>query len=101
MNRFATKYRLSVTATVILGVFFMMPALLLAQQLGPREVDELPASKPTVVQPYGTDPLQFGELRLPQGRGPFPVAVVIHGGCWTEGFANLRNTAPMASELTK
>ena len=25
---------------------------------------------------------RFGELRLPAGRGPFPVAIVIHGGCW-------------------
>ncbi|HUF31378.1 MAG TPA: hypothetical protein VMM77_12070, partial [Gemmatimonadaceae bacterium] len=31
---------------------------------------------------YGSDSLQFGELRLPRGAGPFPVAVVIHGGCW-------------------
>jgi hypothetical protein len=25
--------------------------------------------------------------------------VVIHGGCWTKGFATLRNTAPLASAL--
>jgi acetyl esterase/lipase len=31
---------------------------------------------------YGEDPLQFGELRLPEGEGPFPVVIVIHGGCW-------------------
>jgi len=31
---------------------------------------------------YGSDPLQFGELRLAAGPGPHPVAVVIHGGCW-------------------
>ena len=31
---------------------------------------------------YGDDPLQFGELRLPEGAGPHPVAVVVHGGCW-------------------
>lgn len=31
---------------------------------------------------YGSDPLQFGELRLPAGPGPHPVALVIHGGCW-------------------
>jgi acetyl esterase/lipase len=26
--------------------------------------------------------MQFGDLRLPSGPGPHPVAVVIHGGCW-------------------
>ena len=31
---------------------------------------------------YGDDELQFGDLRLPDGTGPFPLAVVIHGGCW-------------------
>jgi len=31
---------------------------------------------------YGDDPLQFGDLRLPPGDGPHPVAVFIHGGCW-------------------
>jgi acetyl esterase/lipase len=31
---------------------------------------------------YGPDSLQFGDLRLPEGEGPHPVAIVIHGGCW-------------------
>jgi acetyl esterase/lipase len=31
---------------------------------------------------YGDDPLQFGDLRLPEGPGPHPVVVVIHGGFW-------------------
>lgn len=31
---------------------------------------------------YGDDPLQFGDLRVPPGEGPHPVAVFIHGGCW-------------------
>src|SRR3546814_2820812 len=44
---------------------------------------------------------QCGELRVPQGKGPFPVAVVIHGGCWLEKFADLRNLAPVASDLPK
>lgn len=35
---------------------------------------------------YGDDPLQFGELRLPQGRPPYPVAVVVHGGCWRAAY---------------
>lgn len=31
---------------------------------------------------YGADPNQFGELWLPSGNGPFPVVLLIHGGCW-------------------
>lgn len=31
---------------------------------------------------YGDDPLQFGDLRVPPGDGPHPVAIFIHGGCW-------------------
>lgn len=31
---------------------------------------------------YGGEPKQFGDLRLPVGDGPFPLAVVIHGGSW-------------------
>jgi len=35
---------------------------------------------------YGPHPLQFGDLRIPDGPGPHPVAVVIHGGCWVNLF---------------
>ncbi|MSU62821.1 MAG: alpha/beta hydrolase [Pedosphaera sp.] len=87
---------------LLFGILFGLPsALLVVEAIGPRQVDALPASDPTSVQKYGSDPLQFGELRLPKGDGPFPVVVVIHGGCWTKGFATLRNTAAIASELTK
>jgi acetyl esterase/lipase len=32
--------------------------------------------------PYGDKHSQFGELFVPGGDGPFPVAVVLHGGFW-------------------
>jgi acetyl esterase/lipase len=38
---------------------------------------------------YGKDEFQFGELRLPKSAGPhppYPVAIVIHGGCWMSQF---------------
>ncbi len=72
----------------------------LAQSMRPRDVDALPASAPALVSAYGSDPLQVGELRLPPGSGPFPVVIVVHGGCWTKGFATWKNTAPLASALT-
>jgi len=44
------------------------------------------AETPVVRICYGSDPLQFGDLRIPLGPGPYPVVVVIHGGCWTNFF---------------
>jgi acetyl esterase/lipase len=76
------------------------PAFADERTLGPRDVDELPASAPTLTASYGTDALESGDLRLPPGKGPFPVVVVVHGGCWTTGFATRRNTAALASALT-
>ncbi|MEO7563740.1 MAG: alpha/beta hydrolase [Sphingomicrobium sp.] len=71
-----------------------------AQNMRPKDVDALPSSTPTLVASYGTDPLQTGELRLPPGKGSFPVVVVVHGGCWTKGFATRQNTAALASAIT-
>lgn len=69
------------------------------RRLRASDVDTLPATAAERI-PYGPDSLQFGELRLPPGRGPFPVAVVIHGGCWLSRYASLRNGAALASALT-
>jgi acetyl esterase/lipase len=49
---------------------------------------------------YGADPLQFGELRLPAGPGPHPVAVFIHGGCWRSHF-DLRHVASASAALAR
>ncbi len=38
---------------------------------------------------YGRDPSQIVDLWLPEGPGPHPVVVLIHGGCWTASVANL------------
>lgn len=37
--------------------------------------------EPTTIA-YGPGPDQLADLRVPVGDGPFPVAVVIHGGFW-------------------
>jgi acetyl esterase/lipase len=70
-----------------------------AQLLRPQDVNKLPAATADHRIPYGSDPIQFADLRLPKGKGPFPVAVVIHGGCWISRFADLQNTAPLSDAL--
>ena len=35
---------------------------------------------------YGEEANQFGDLRIPEGEGPFSVAIVIHGGFWKAHF---------------
>ena len=35
---------------------------------------------------YGPGEFHFGELRLPEGDGPFPVALIIHGGFWKAAY---------------
>ncbi|WP_086734906.1 alpha/beta hydrolase [Erythrobacter colymbi] len=65
----------------------------------PRTVNTLPAPPPTLKVAYGTESArQYGELRMPQGKGPFPLAVIWHGGCWA-GMGGTVNVAPLAAFL--
>jgi pimeloyl-ACP methyl ester carboxylesterase len=59
------------------------------------------ASRPTLVERYGADDLRRGELRVPAGRGPFPVAILVHGGCWRSDMGGQVNMAPLADALTR
>lgn len=49
--------------------------------------------------PYGSDPNQFGELRVPKTGGPFPVIVIIHGGYWRAKY-DLTHTGHCCAALT-
>ncbi len=48
--------------------------------------------------PYGTARSQYGELFLPAGRGPWPVAVVLHGGFWRAQYGR-RLMRPLCADL--
>lgn len=71
----------------------------------PRSVNSAPADPPTLTVAYGSaSERQFGELRMPSGPkhggGPFPVAVIVHGGCWA-GLGGTSNVAALASFLAR
>lgn len=63
-----------------------------------REIIEQPQPEPGLRVDYDDDASQFGELYLPEGEGPFPVAVLIHGGCWRVEYG-LDHVAPLADDL--
>ncbi len=44
----------------------------------------LPQPAPTAILSYGNASSQAVDVFLPKGAGPFPVAVLIHGGCWRD-----------------
>jgi acetyl esterase/lipase len=71
-----------------------------AQTMTYADVERLPAPPPGARSAYGAGPQQFGELRLPKGKGPFPVALIIHGGCWYSEYA-LRHVGPFAAAVTE
>jgi acetyl esterase/lipase len=78
-----------------------------AQTRGPLDLANAPVPAGAHRIAYGTDPLQFGELRVPSTPGPHPVAIVVHGGCWLAKLGNLApnavaldNMRPVAAALT-
>lgn len=58
---------------------------------------------PTAHVAYGAAPSQFAELFQPAGAnagpGPHPVAVIVHGGCWTKDFGGITQMRNMAGAL--
>ncbi len=92
---------------IVLGcaTAFTCPLAWAEQSAGPQvaSVAELlaqPQPAPDHRFSYGPDPLQFTELRLPEGDGPFPVVVLVHGGCWLAQY-DVGHLAAMADALTE
>ncbi len=54
---------------------------------------------PDVRIPYGSEPSQFGDLRLPHAPGPHPAVVVIHGGFWRNRY-DLGHIGHLCAALT-
>ena len=71
-----------------------------SQLMSMSDVLALPVDPPALKSSYGADPLQFGELRLPEGEGPHPVVMILHGGCWLNAY-DLHLMDPMATSLTR
>jgi len=60
---------------------------------------QAPAPAPHRVS-YGPEPTSVGELTIPStGARPFPVVVLLHGGCWISKRSGIADMRPMAAML--
>ena len=50
---------------------------------------------------YGPSPEQVADLWLPAGKGPFPVVLMVHGGCWLSDVAKLTIMNYAAEDLRR
>ena len=89
------------------SIAVLLGASLVSAQPAPKHLSwadfyaRKPWPKPTAKIAYGAGPQQFGELWLPEGKGPHPLVVLIHGGCWTKSVAKLDIMNPAAEDLRK
>jgi acetyl esterase/lipase len=56
---------------------------------------------PSAELPYGSATSQVVDVFVPSGDGPHPVAILVHGGCWSVTTAGREQLRPIASELAR
>jgi len=86
-------------ALLILGFALNNSRPARAQVISLKEALNLPKPPADHRIPYGDDRNQFGDLRLPSGDGPFPVVIVIHGGCYQAKY-DLTLLSSFCADLT-
>ena len=71
---------------------------------GPTSFSDLlarPRAEPTKQLAYGPAPEQFGQLWSSGGKGPHPVVVMIHGGCWLASLPGVELMAYVSEDLRR
>src|SRR5579872_5755105 len=63
-------------------------------------MEDLDMSISGIRRTYGPERLHFGDLHLPDGAGPFPTAILIHGGFWRNPY-DLTLMTGLATDLAR
>jgi acetyl esterase/lipase len=93
----------AVTSALAAAALALMCGACVGTSVGPMTLDQYLALRgpaPTAHIAYGTEPSQYVEFFQPEGSGPFPVAVVIHGGCFTKRFGGIEQLRGLAGALS-
>ena len=79
-----------------------LAALHAASLAAPVEVSAfmaLPRPPPSLQVRYGPAPAQAVDVFVPTGPGPHPVAILVHGGCWSASTAGREQLRHLGAEL--
>jgi len=85
-----------------LGVIVLMagaPRAWASEPMTLKDYRALSGPAPDAHIAYGPAPRQYVEVFEPPGRGPFPVAVLIHGGCFYNKYEGMPQLRGMAGAL--
>ncbi|MFI4965328.1 MAG: alpha/beta hydrolase [Caulobacterales bacterium] len=73
-----------------------------AASADPASIDDYmkqPRHKADETVHYGPAPSQVAELFLPKAKGPHPVVVLLHGGCFLKAYEGFPQTSALAADL--
>jgi acetyl esterase/lipase len=84
---------------ILAGAF--VATAVMAEPASVQDYMDQPQAKPDARIAYGAEPAQVVELFLPKGRGPHPVVVLIHGGCYLAEYQGLPQTSGIAADLAR
>src|SRR5260370_13812544 len=65
-----------------------------------NSMQDVPPAPPGARIAYSRGEFQVGDLRVPSGRGPHPVAIVIHGGYWRARY-DLKEVEHLCEAVTR
>jgi len=83
----------------VLGAFAATSAV--AEPASVQDYMGQPQVKADVRIAYGPEPAQVVDLFLPKRKGPHPVVVLIHGGCYLAEYQGLPQMSGIAVDLAK
>jgi acetyl esterase/lipase len=79
--------------------FFFTGTAMAAEPMTLADYMALNGPAPNAHIAYGGAASQYVELFVPPGSGPFPVVLLVHGGCWLKEFQGITQMRNLAGAL--